>query len=114
MANIRRTYEQATKAGCKDCVVWLFNLELEDSREVAISIFGEQLRGQLEGSEKTEAIRSCLLPTEREMAIECLAARLPSTGMSETVAKPQKRKTIRVLVFYGGDLSVFDVPRSGE
>jgi hypothetical protein len=114
LANIRRAYEQATKAGCKDCVVWLFDLELEDSREVAISIFGEHLLGQLEGSENPEAIRSCLLPTEREMAINCLAVLLPATGMSETVAKPQKRKTIRVLVFYGGDVSVFDVPRSGD
>jgi hypothetical protein len=62
MANIRRTYEEAVKVGYLDCIIWLFNLELEDSREVAIDIFGEQLREQLEGSEKPEAIRSCLLP----------------------------------------------------
>jgi hypothetical protein len=114
LANIRRTYDEATKAGCNDCVVWLFALDFEDSREVAISIFGERLREQLQDSEKPDAIRSCLLPTERQMAIECLAARLPSTGVSETVDRPQKRKTIRVLVFYGGDVSVFDVPRRGE
>jgi hypothetical protein len=28
MANIRRAYFDASKAGCADPVVWLFNLEL--------------------------------------------------------------------------------------
>jgi hypothetical protein len=31
--------------------------------------------------------------------------------MAKTIGKPQKRKTIRVLVFYDGDGAVFDVPR---
>jgi hypothetical protein len=114
LPNIRRAYEEAVNAGSKDPVIWLFNLELDDSREVAISIFGERLREQLNVGEKPEAIRSCLLPTEKQMAIECLAARLPSTGVSETVGAPQKRKTIRVLVFFGGDIAAFDVPRSGK
>jgi hypothetical protein len=100
--------------GYLDCVIWLFNLELEDSREVAISIFGEQLREQLDVGHKPDAIRSCLLPTERQDAIEYLEVRLPSTGMARTVAQPQKPETIRVLVFFGGDVSVFDVPRSEE
>jgi hypothetical protein len=114
MANIRRKYDEAIKAGYMDCIVWLFNLELEDSREVAIDIFGEQLREQLEGSEKPEAIRSCLLPTGRQDAIECLEVRLPSTGMARTVAQPQQPETIRVVIFYGGDIAVFDVPQSGK
>jgi hypothetical protein len=59
-ANIRRTYEEAIKVGFKDCVIWLFNLELEDSREVAISpdfrrsqndIF-DRLRGKLKVQER--------------------------------------------------------------
>jgi hypothetical protein len=69
---------------------------------------------QLKVGEKPEAIRSCLLPTERQDAIECLEARLPSTGMARTVAQPQQPETIRVLVFYGGDVSVFDLPQIGE
>jgi hypothetical protein len=35
----------------------------------------------------------------------------PSSGVVQIVSTPQAHKTIRVLVFYGGDASVFDVPR---
>jgi hypothetical protein len=35
LANIRQTYDDAIRAGCADPVVWLFNLELRDSLEVA-------------------------------------------------------------------------------
>jgi hypothetical protein len=114
LAKIRAAFEEAAALGCKDPVVWLFNLKLEDSREVACSIFGECLREQLQGSEKSDAIRSCLLPTERQDAIETLAARLPSTGAHKLLGSPQQPETIRVLVFYGAELSVFDVPRSGD
>ena len=114
LPNIRRAFDDASKAGCKDPVVWLFNLELRDSLEVACGIFGEGLRDQLKAQEHGEAIPSCLLPTERQVAIDCLAARLPSTNIAEIVGRPQAAETIRVLVFYGGDAVVFDVPHRGE
>ena len=34
--------------------------------------------------------------------------------MAEIVGRPQAPETIRVVVFYGPDAAVFDVPRSGE
>ncbi len=113
-ANIRRTYEDAIRAGCADPVVWLFNLGLRDSLEVACGIFGERLREQLRGQQCGDAIPSCLLPTERQVAIDCLAARLPSTDIAQIIGKPQAAETIRVLVFYGSDAAVFDVPRRSE
>jgi hypothetical protein len=112
LPKIRHAFEEAAALGCKDPVVWLFNLDLENSLEVACGIFGEYLREQLEDGASPEAIRSCLLPTERQDAIDTLAARLPSTGAHKMLGTPQAPETIRVLVFYGPDLSVFDVPRS--
>jgi hypothetical protein len=81
---------------------------------VACDIFGEGLREQLTGTTVPEAIRSCLLPTERQDAIETLAARLPSTGAHKMLGSQQQPGTIRVIVFYGGELAVCDIPRSGE
>jgi hypothetical protein len=111
LPNIRRSYEEAINAGCKDPVVWLFNLELRDSLEVACGIFGMGLREQVKAQQRADAIPSCLLPTERQVAIDCLTARLRSSGVAEVVGKAQARKTIRVLVFYGGEGAVFDIPR---
>ena len=114
LANIRQTYDDAIRAGCADPVVWLFNLELRDSLEVACGIFGERLREQLKGHQLGDAIPSCLLPTQRQVAIDCLAARLPSTDIAQIIGKPQAAETIRVLVFNGADAAVFDVPRRGD
>jgi hypothetical protein len=114
LPNIRRAFDDASKAGCKDPVVWRFNLELRDSLEVACGIFGERLREPLKGHQSGDAIPSCLLPTERQVAIDCLAARLPSTNIAQIIGKPQAAETIRVLVFYGADAAVFDVPRRGD
>jgi hypothetical protein len=111
LQSIRRAYANAIKAGCADPVIWMFNLELEDSREVAIDIFGKRLREQLAQSDfSRDVTRSCLLATERRMAIETLAERLPSTIVETMFGTPQAPETIRVLVFYGGDIAAFDVP----
>jgi hypothetical protein len=59
LPNIRRTNEEAIKAGCADPVVWLFNLELKDSREVAIDIFGKRLCEKLKAQQRGDAIPSC-------------------------------------------------------
>jgi hypothetical protein len=115
LTNIRAAYEEAPKAGCCDPVIWLFQLELEDSREVAVDIMGEGLREELNQHRSSpEVIRSCLLATERQAAIDTLAARLRNSGVASMVAQPQAPETIRVLVFYGGEVAVFDVPQSGE
>jgi hypothetical protein len=112
LPKIRRAYEDAIKDGCKDPVVWLFSLELEDSLEVACDIFGEGLREQLEAHQRRDAIPSCLLPIERQDAIRSLAARLKSSGVAEIVGKRQAPAPIRVVVFYGPDAAVFDVSQS--
>jgi hypothetical protein len=112
LSNIRRTYEGAIKADCNDPVVWLFNLELRDSLEVACGIFGKRLREKLKAQQRGDAIPSCLLATGHQEAIDYLAARMKSSGVDEIVGKPQAPESIRVIVFYGGDAAVFDVPRS--
>jgi hypothetical protein len=47
LPNIRAAFEEAIKAVCADPVLWLFNLELLDSREAAIDLLSEGLREEL-------------------------------------------------------------------
>jgi hypothetical protein len=114
LPNIRAAFEEAIKAVCADPVLWLFNLELLDSREVAIDLLGEGLREELKSPRAPDVIPSCVMATERQAAIDTLAARLRRSGVASMVGAPQAPQTIRVLVCYGSDLAVFDVPRRGE
>jgi hypothetical protein len=114
LPNIRAAFEEANKGVCADPVLWLFNLELLDSREVAIDLLGEGLREELKVPRAPDVIPSCLMATERQAAIDTLAVRLRNSGVAQMVAASQAPETIRVLVFYGGDVAVFDVPRRGD
>jgi hypothetical protein len=81
------------------------------SREVAIDILGEGLREELKAPRAPDVIPSCLMAAERQAAIDTLTVRLRKLGVAQMVAAPQAPRTIRVLVFYGGDVAVLDVPR---
>ena len=74
LPNIRSAFEEAIKGVCADPVLWLFNLELLDSREVAIDMLGEGLREELKAPRSPDVIPSCLMATERQAAIDTLAA----------------------------------------
>jgi hypothetical protein len=85
IANIRAAYEDAIKGAFADPIIWLFNLELEDSREVAIGIMGEKLREQLKPPRSPDVIPSCLMATERQDATNtfCGAAAVHGHGAND-------------------------------